>query len=355
MSDLTPDSTPLSGGLLGLLSRLPGSYAGPRTPEAAPYGLVGVGEGTLAAHLLQALALPSLTRSGTQFVLGSPDAAALATDYADLAEVAGASARRIGTGGRPEDLDVLVPGGPLSTYHFAQAVAHASGHADEAQQADAAMGELAARCAPNIEENNPARDLAWSLWGRTPLLLSAPDADALPHAWQQLLARTGKTLAVPLLGDPLPLVSGAFDARHEQGDAKVALILGDTDPALLLAREILESRIDEIIHVPAPGGAQGYPAALTLWYFGAWVAAYLAERYGAEPADPAVLARAQATLSGEGGGEAGGDLRLSAPRDDLRRTRVEEAAPEWEDDDGGDDGDDADLDGFDDPEDREED
>lgn len=346
MSDSTSETHAPSGGLLGLLSRLPGSYAGPQTPEAAPYALVGVGEGTLAAHLLQALALPSLTRAGTQFVLGSPDAAALATDYADLAEVAGASARRIGTGGRPEEIDVLVPGGPLSTYHFAQAVAYASGHADEARQADTALADLAARCAPNIEENNPARDLAWSLWGRTPLLLAAPDADALPHAWQQLLARTGKTLAVPLLGDPLPLASGAFDARHEQGDAKVALILGDTDPALLLAREILESRIDEIIHVPAPDGAQGYPAALALWYFGAWVAAYLAERYDTEPADPAVLARAQASLSGEGGSEAGGDLRLSAPRDDLRRTRVEEDEPDWADD--------ADDD-LDDPEDREED
>lgn len=331
-----------SGGLLKLLSVLPGSYDGPRTPEAAPHGLVGVGEGTLAAHLLQALALPSLTRSGTQFVLGSPDAAAAATDYADLAEVAGASARRISTGGRPGEIDVLVPGGPLATYHFAQAVAYASGHADEAAQADAALEDLALRCAPNIEENNPARDLAWSLWGRTPLLLAAAEADALPHAWQQLLARTGKTLAVPLLGDVLPLVCGAFDARHELGDAKVALLLGDTDAGLLLAREILESRIDEIIHVPAPGGAQGYPAALALWYFGAWVAAYLAERYDAEPADPVVLARAQAVLSGEGNAE-DGDLRLTAPRDDLRRTRVE-ADPVWADDDDSDDLDDADDD-----------
>ncbi len=354
MSDSTPDHaaefSAASGGLLRLLSALPGSYDGPQTPEAAPYGLVGVGEGTLAAHLLQALALPSLTRAGTQFVLGSPDVAAAATDYADLSEVAGATARRISTGGRPGEIDVLVPGGPLSTYHFAQAVAYASGHADEAAQADAALGALAVRCAPNVEENNPARDLAWSLWGRTPLLLAASDADALPHAWQQLLARTGKTLAVPLLGDLLPLVSGAFDARHEQGDAKVALILGDTDPSLLLAREVLDSRIDEIIHVPAPDGAQGYPAALALWYFGAWVAAYLAERYGAEPADPAVLARAQATLSGEGGSEDGGDLRLTAPRDDLRRTRVDDTGPDWAD--ARDEDDEDDLDG---PEDREED
>ncbi|GGK94353.1 SIS domain-containing protein [Deinococcus radiotolerans] len=324
----------MSTHLLTLLETLPGSYSGPTRPEDAPYGLAGSGEGTLAAHLAQTLVASSLTRSGTQFVLSSPDAAALATDYADLASVAGAQVRRVATGGTPEEIDTLVPGGPLATYHFAQYVAHATGHSEDAQAADALIADLAARCAPHIEENNPARDLAWSLWGRTPLLLAAPDADALPHAWQQLLARTGKTLSVPLIGDPLPVVTGAFEAQHEKGDAKVAVILGDADDTLLLAREVLESRIDEIIHVPYPDGAVGYPAQLALWYFGAWVAAYLAERYGASAADQPVLGRAQGVMSGEDREQA----RLAAPRDDLRRTNV---VKDWADDH---DVDDVDLD-----------
>ena len=37
--------------LLTLLETLPGSYAGPARPDEAPYGLVGVGEGTLAAAI----------------------------------------------------------------------------------------------------------------------------------------------------------------------------------------------------------------------------------------------------------------------------------------------------------------
>lgn len=317
---MTPSS------FLTLLATLPGSYSGPTKPETGPYGVVGVGEGTLAAHLAQALIPASLTHAGTQFVLSSPDARGAATDYADVAEVAGASVRRVSTGGTPQEIDVLVPGGPLATYHFAQYLAYATGHAEQAREADALMADLAGKCAPNVPEGNPARDLAWSLWGRTPLLLATPDADALPHAWQQLLARTGKTLAVALLGDLLPLVTGEFEAQHEKGDAKVALILGDADETLLLAREILESRIDEIIHVPYPEGAQGYPAMLALWYFGAWVAAYLAERYQADPADPPVLGRAQAVLSGE-------DTELEtlrAPRDDLRRSKVEDT---WDDGD----------------------
>ena len=311
--------------LLTLLETLPGSYAGPARPDEAPYGLVGVGEGALASAIAQTLIASSLTRGGTQFVLGSPDASALATDYADLAVVAGANARRVATGGTPEEIDVLVPGGPLATYHFAQFVAHASGHSDEAVAADALLGDLAARCAPHVTENNPARDLAWSLWGRTPLLLAAPEAEALPHAWQHLLARTGKTLSIPVLGDPLPFVTGAFEAQHEKGDARVALILGDADDTLMLAREILESRIDEIIHVPYPDGAVGYPATLALWYFGAWVAAYLAERYEVEPGDLPVLGRAQGVMSGEDRENA----RLAAPRDDLRRTNV---LKDWADD-----------------------
>lgn len=312
---------------MSLLLALPGSYDGPTKPETAPYAVVGAGEGTLAAHLTQTLVPATLTRAGTQFVLSSPDGRAAATDYAEVAEVAGAAARQIGTGGAPGEIDVLVPGGPLATYHFAQCVAYASGHAAQAQAADALMRDLALRCAPDVASDNPARDLAWSLWGRTPLLLAAPDADALPHAWQQVLARTGKTLATPLVGDLLPLVTGAFEAQHEKGDAKVALILGDADETLLLAREVLDSRIDEIIHVPYPDGSGGYEGQLALWYFGLWVAAYLAERYQMDPADMGVLGRAQGTLSGEDRDQE----RLSAPRDDLRRQPRE--VDDWNGDD----------------------
>ncbi len=311
--------------LLSLLTRLPGSYAGPTQPEPGPHGLIGVGEGALAAHLAATLIPGTLTRTGTQFVVSSADTADAARDYADLAEVAGAGVRRVSTGGVPDDVDVLVPGGLPATYHAAQYLAHASGHAREAAEAESLLATLRDQCAPEVTEGNPARDLAWSLWGRTPLLLAAPDAEALPHAWQSLLARAGKTLAVPVLGDPLAVATGAFEAQHEKGDAKVALILGDPDPTLHVVREVLESRIDEVLHVPFPqgeGGAapSGYAGSLALWYFGAWVAAYLAERYGVQPADPPVLARAQSALAGE---EDPAALGLGRP-EDVRRTRVDD-------------------------------
>ncbi|WP_043801080.1 SIS domain-containing protein [Deinococcus gobiensis] len=319
---------PSRSDMLRLLSALPGSYAGPDRPETGPFAVVGVGEGTLAAHLLTSLIGTNFARTGTQFVLSSADAQDAARTYAEIAEVAGATVRRVSTGGQPDDVDVLIPAGAFATYHYAQFVAHASGHGDEARAAEALLADLAARCAPEIEEGNPARDLAWSLWGRAPLLLAAPDADALPHAWQSLLARTGKTLAVPVPGDALPFVTGAFEAQHEKGDGRIALILGEADAALHVAREVLESRIDEVVQVPYPAGSEGgYAGQLALWYFGAWVAAYLAERYDQSPADPPMLARAQAVLAGEAGEDT---LGTESP---APRRRAADEDDRWDDDD----------------------
>lgn len=316
---------------LTLLQQLPGSYAGPTRTEAAPYAAVGAGEGLLPTELFSPLLALNFTRTGTQFVLSSADAADAARTYAELAEVAGAAVRRVSTGGEAADVDVLVPGGALATYHFAQYLAYATGHAADAQQADAYLADLTGRCAPHVTEGNPARDLAWSLWERTPLLLAAPEAEALPAAWQTVLARVGKSLSIAVTGDPLPFVAGAFEGRHEQGDGRLVLVLGDSDPALSIAAEILNTRTDEIIHVPYPVGAEpGYAAQLALWYFGVWVAAYLAERYNQSPADPPILARAQAILAGEET-----ESTLKAERQEDRRSEVEDEE-DWDSDDSDD-------------------
>ena len=119
------------------------------------------------------------------------------------------------------------------------------------------------------------------MWGRTPLLL-APAADsALVFIWQQLLARVGKTLSIPVPEEPLLVVSGAFEGQHERGDEKIALILGEETAELALAREVLQSRVDDVLSVPFPEDEDGYAGQLALWYMGAWTSYYLAERYAA--------------------------------------------------------------------------
>ena len=79
---------------------------------------------------------------------------------------------------------------------------------EDLKEAERLLADLARRCGPETGEDNPARALAWSVWGRAPLLLAAPDAEALPQAWQHLLARVGKTLGVPAIVASNALISG---------------------------------------------------------------------------------------------------------------------------------------------------
>ncbi|MFC4452888.1 SIS domain-containing protein [Deinococcus sonorensis] len=283
------------------LLNLPGSYQGPTTPEQGPFGLLGLGEAALAAQLCEPFSQVRLSASGTQFVLNSAETQAAADDFAALAEVSEVTVRRVGVGeGRRFALDqlhFLAPGGVSSTYHLAQYLAYATGHAEEAQQAEALLSDLRDRCAPEIEEGNPARDLAWTLWGRAPLLLAPAGEGALVFAWQLLLARIGKVLSVPVEREPLYVLTGAFEAHHERGDGRLALLLGEEDAELRLVREVLETRIDEVVTVPYPGGEEGYAGTLALWYFAAWVATYLAEREGTTPDDSPALLQVLASVS----------------------------------------------------------
>ncbi|PYE53361.1 SIS domain-containing protein [Deinococcus yavapaiensis] len=276
------------------LRNLPGS-AEAYPAQDGPFGVIGLGEGALAAELLQSLVDRRLTREGTQFVLTSTEWEASAEDYMRLAEVSGAKALRFG-GGELDKLAGLVERGVTATYHFAQRVAYATGHADEAQEAERLLAGVRDRCVPEVQEGNPARDLAWSLWTRTPLLL-APDQDAfLVWAWQLALARVGKSLSVPVERDALYILTGAFEARHESGDNRVALILGEEDDEMAIAREVLQTRVDEVIFVPYPEGVGGYSGGLATWYFALWVAFYLAERYGVSPEDASPLREVIASL-----------------------------------------------------------
>ena len=286
--------------LFDQLTRLPGSYQGPDRLQSGPFGLLGLGEASLAARLCEDFAQATLIRDGTQLVLNSPETQAAADDFAALAEVSGVHVVRAGSGeGRRFDLDrleYLAPGGVIGTYHLAQYVAHATGHGEEARQAEVVLATLRDRCTPEIEEGNPARELAWSLWGRAPLLLAPTGEGALIEAWQGLLARVGKVLSIPVEHEPLYTLTGAFEAHHERGDGRLALILGEEDTEMAMCREVLETRIDEVTLVPYPEGSEGYVGALALWYFAAWVAAYVAERENASPEDSPALVQVLATL-----------------------------------------------------------
>lgn len=287
------------------LEALPGSYDGPTRTMSAPYGVVGFGEGALAAELARDFIDASSVAGGTQFILaggldfGAVEAAAL------ISEASGATVMQLGDapnvqadisseetsltlGGEDSQTSSVAPG-PLATYHYALALAHMTGNADKARAADAALERLRDQCRSDIpSDQNPAKQLAWKLWTRTPLLVPAGGFGAQPWVWQLALSRLGKSLSIPVPGNALEVAASGFEARHESGDALVALLLGGEDERLRLVREILETRVDEVIEVETPE-RDLFAANLALWYLSCWVGLYLSLMYGSDPQDSSAL------------------------------------------------------------------
>lgn len=288
------------------LEELPHSYDGATRALAAPFGVIGFGEGALAAEFSRTFIDEAVTLSGTQFVLaggfdfGAVDAACV------IAEAAGAKVFRMGLGrssvvslsddelsyslddspdNEPRDDFFPVLSGSFSTYTYAQALAYLTNHLDTAERADETLATLRDQCKTEVEtSSNPAKQLAWSLWTRTALLLPSSGFAAQGWAWQLSLSRLGKSLSIPVAYNALEILASGFEARHESGDALVALLLGGQDEGLAVAREILETRVDEIIEVPA-ASPEAYAANLGLWYLSCWVGLYLALLYKVDPRD----------------------------------------------------------------------
>ncbi len=289
------------------LEGLPGSYAGPTKVLPGPYGVIGFGEGAWAAEVSRDWIDASIVAGGTQFVLlggldfGEADAGMI------LAEATGANLYRMGIGTKAsrvtrdekgltlkfsdalENLEHLIPISPLSSYSYLQALSYACGRASSAQAAEHVLEDLRERCKTQVHsDTNPAKELAWKLWTRTPMLLAGTKFQSQIWAWQVLLSRLGKSMSIPIERNPLTIIASGFEARHETGDSLVALLLGGSDEALEFMQEVLESRVDEVIQVPAPN-TELYAQQLGLWYFGAWVGYYLALLYGIDPKDSAAL------------------------------------------------------------------
>lgn len=289
-----------------LLEALPNSYDGPTRVMPAPYGVIGFGEGALSAELTREFIDDSSVAGGTQFILsggldfGAVEAASL------ISEASGATVFQMGSeaGFQAEvssdessiqlsdaDNDSVTRVAPsaLATYHYALALAHMTGNAEKAQAVDAALVALRDTCNANVPtEENPAKQLAWKLWTRTPLLIPSGGFALQPLVWQISLSRIGKSMSIPVPLNALEIVASGFEARHESGDALVALFLGGEDGRLRLARELLETRVDEVIEI---GSAERdlFAANMALWYLSCWVAYYLSLMYGADPQDSSSL------------------------------------------------------------------
>jgi Phosphoglucose isomerase N-terminal domain/Bacterial phospho-glucose isomerase C-terminal SIS domain len=293
-------------GLARQLEALPGSYNGPTRVMDAPYGVIGFGEGALAAEFARAFIDAASTSGGTQFILaggmdfGQVEASSL------IAEASGATVFQLGHptrlqsrvtddessivfGEESEESVTTIASSPLGTYHYAMALAYTTDNLEVARATEDALAALRDSCRSDIpSEENPAKQLAWKLWTRTPLLLPSSGFSAQPWAWQFALSRLGKSMSIPSPGNAVEVAASGFEARHESGDALVALFLGGEDESLRLVREILETRVDEVIEVPSTV-SDPFAANLAMWYLACWVGLYLSLLYGQDPQDSSAL------------------------------------------------------------------
>ncbi len=286
---LRHDRSDLHGQLLALAASDAGEAE--LKPLPGPYGGVAYGEPELALSLCEQWIGAGLG-PGTRFILSDGSDGGEAAEFAHLAGLEGARFCWLGQPTEEIPLSLGVEAGPLSTYRYAQYLARATGHAEEDEQAKAALTELAERCQFAVSsEVNPAKQLAWQLWTRLPVLLSSPGSWLPAWGWQTLIARIGKSFSVVIEHLPALVLSGGFEARHETGDQMVALLIGRDDPGSALLEKVLSSRVDEVQRVSAPPGLSSYGEALYLWALGAWTSFYLALSYGQDPSDsPALLA-----------------------------------------------------------------
>lgn len=284
MRDLDAQETYLAdrGGLAFELRDLVGSGPLPQARYAAPYGVVGFGEGWWAAQLARDWVPAEFTHAGTQFVLEGGYDLGGAAGAGLYAASSGAEIVRLGWG---ENTEVELPPSPLSPYRYLRFVLLATGQRDELARIDKALLEERDRLRPEVGLNkNPAKFLAYSLLERTPMFVVPDRFPGLAQAMQQTLARVGKSLSFTPPPSALEFFITGLEARHEQGDPIAAVLAGE-DRRKRIAHEILESRVDTLIELPEPEAEGMLARAMCYWYRIAWSSYYLALLYGTEPGD----------------------------------------------------------------------
>ncbi|RIH88017.1 hypothetical protein Mlute_00739 [Meiothermus luteus] len=287
MRDLDAQETYLADrlGLAFDLRDLVGSGPVPVLRYAPPYGVVGFGEGWWAALLARDFASEFTTR-GTQFVLEGGYDLGGAAGAGLYAAAGGAEVVRLGF---RENAEVEIRAHPLSTYRYLRFLLLATGHKAELERIDRALLLERERLRPEVGlEKNPAKFLAYTLLERTPLWVVPERYPGLAQALQQTFGRIGKSLSITPPPSALEFFVTSLEARHEQGDPIVAVLLGD-DERKRYAQEILESRVDTLVELPEPEAEGTLAKALCYWYRVAWASYYLALLYGVEPGDWEVL------------------------------------------------------------------
>lgn len=295
MRDLDDSATyHLDSRLLGTdLKNLPGWYERLGETYPSPHTVEGYGEGWWAAALAHDWMPASTPISGTHFVLQGGFPLERGAAAALLEQVFEGRLVRFG---QSEEVDLTITPHPLSTYRYLMSLLWATGRSDEAARVERAT--LAALQELHIDQptdKNPAKQLAWRFVERTPIWVVSESYTQLAAAAQQLFARIAGSLSVAPPPGALEFYATALEARHEQGDPLIAVIVGE-DAYTRLATEVLASRVDAVVHMPASSGEGVLAKTLVHWYELAWSAYYLSLLYDRDPVDAEMLTRLRENL-----------------------------------------------------------
>jgi glucose/mannose-6-phosphate isomerase len=175
---------------------------------------------------------------------------------------------------------------------------------DELGPAVAALEGLLERLAPSVETDaNPAKQLAWSMFGRIPVVYGHGAMSAVAHRWKTQLNENAKAWAA---WEPMPeanhnAIEGSLNPR-ELGDALYVVQVRDPDePSEIAERyrvveELLGERATNRSTVWAEGSSP-LARVLTGVAYGDLVSVYLAILYQTDPTPVTLLAMLKERLA----------------------------------------------------------
>ena len=167
-----------------------------------------------------------------------------------------------------------------------------------------ALDDLFARNAADVPtDDNPAKQLAWSLFGRMPVIYGAGPMTAVAHRWKTQLNENAKSWASY---EPMPeanhnAIEGSLNPR-ELGDVPYVVELRDREePAEIAARyqaveELLGERATNRSTVWAEGPSR-LARVMTAVAYGDLVSVYLAILYQTDPTPVTLLAMLKERLA----------------------------------------------------------
>ena len=176
--------------------------------------------------------------------------------------------------------------------------------ADPLEPVVAALERMMERHAPTVETDaNPAKQLAWSLFGRIPVVYGHGPMAAVAHRWKTQLNENAKAWAA---WEPMPeanhnAIEGSLNPR-ELSDALYVVQLRDPDePADIAARyrvveELLGERATSRSEVWAEGPSP-LARVLACVAYGDLVSVYLAILYQTDPTPVTLLAMLKERLA----------------------------------------------------------